>query len=66
MDAKSEAEEVRDMIKEMAKVPELGSTWYIVSMNWIARWQSFVGFDKDDKEDDIEDLKKAHPGKMDN
>jgi hypothetical protein len=50
----------------MAKTVDVGSVWYIVSMSWIAKWQDFVGFDKTDGEDDVEDLKGAHPGKIDN
>lgn len=38
MDAKSEAQQIKDLIKDMAKTPEVGSVWYIVSMNWIAKW----------------------------
>lgn len=54
------------MIKDMAKTPEVGSVWYIVSMAWIAKWQAFVGFDNTEEDEDIQDLKRAHPGKMDN
>ena len=50
----------------MAKTPEIGSVWYIVSMAWIAKWQAFVGFDDNGENEDIQDLNRAHPGKMDN
>ena len=63
MDAKKEAELVKEMIKNMAKTVEVDSVWYIVSMSWITRWQNSVGFDKEEGDD--EPLGKA-PGKMDN
>lgn len=33
------------MIKGMAKTVEVGSEWYVVSMDWIGKWQRYVGFD---------------------
>lgn len=63
MDAKKEAELVKEMIKNMAKMVEVESVWYIVSMSWITKWQNYVGFDKQDGDD--EPLG-PHPGKMDN
>ena len=44
MGGKSEAEYVGDMIKTMAKRVEVGSKWYVVSMDWISKWQKYVGF----------------------
>lgn len=38
MGGKSEAEYVGDMIKTMAKRVEVGSKWYVVSMDWISKW----------------------------
>jgi hypothetical protein len=40
-----EADKVKFMISEMAKSVKEGSEWYIVSMNWINKWQKYVGFD---------------------
>ena len=54
------------MLKDMAKVVEVGSTWYIVSMTWIARWQDFVGFDSADADEDIQDFKGGPPGQINN
>ena len=33
------------MICEMAKTVEVGSVWYVVSMDWIGKWQKYVGFE---------------------
>ena len=43
--ASTEADKVKFMISEMAKSVKEGSEWYIVSMNWINKWQKYVGFD---------------------
>jgi hypothetical protein len=41
----SEADHVKQLIKDMPKTIEVGSVWYIVSMSWIHKWQQFTGFD---------------------
>lgn len=46
-----EADEVKQMISDMAKTVKEGSEWYIVSMKWIQKWQAFVGFKQGDDEE---------------
>ena len=46
------------MISKMARKVELGSTWYIVSMSWIEKWQKHVNFEGNNTEDH------PSPGKM--
>ena len=48
------------MIQNMAKSVEENSEWYIISMDWINKWQKHVGFD------DTEANKGPKPGKIDN
>ena len=55
----NEADKLKTMISDMAKVVKNDSIWYIISMNWINKWQQFIGFDG-------EPDSKSHPGKMDN
>ena len=46
----------------MPKTLTVGTSWYVVSMQWILKWQLFVGF-----EDDLKDhVGEQHPGKIDN
>lgn len=40
-----EAKELYRMIQKMEKRVEPGSKWYIVSMEWIEKWQRHVYFD---------------------
>lgn len=44
----AEAEHVKELITNMAKVVEVGSEWYIVSMKWIEKWQKHVNFDQEE------------------
>jgi hypothetical protein len=56
----SEAEKVKYMIQNMAKTVAEKSEWFIVSMQWINKWQKHVGFDESEAE------KGPNPGKIDN
>jgi len=49
----------------MAKSVAVGSVWYAVSMTWISKWQSFVGFDDENTTKKSDSDKVEHPGKMD-
>mmetsp|Transcript_31098 Transcript_31098/g.47497 ORF Transcript_31098/g.47497 Transcript_31098/m.47497 type:complete len:81 (-) Transcript_31098:2782-3024(-) len=42
----------------MPKAVKVGSEWYLVSMKWIQKWQSYVGFEGEPSSE--------KPGKMDN
>jgi len=42
----------------MAKSVAVGSTWYVVSFNWIEKWQQWVGYDKEKTD--------REPGEIDN
>lgn len=44
-----EAEEVRELIKSMPKSVEKKSEWFVVSMCWINKWQTYVGFEEGSK-----------------
>ena len=44
----------------MSKSTEVGSEWYIVSMEWIFKWQKFVKFGGES------DQAGEHPGFIDN
>lgn len=61
-DKVSEADKIREMIMNMPKTVEVGSVWYIISMQWIYKWQAYVGFDDQNKDM----VGKNHPGKIDN
>ena len=45
----------------MAKSVEVDSVWYIVSMNWINKWQCYTGFN-----DDSQPAPECKPGEIDN
>lgn len=51
---------VRDLLSGMAKNIVPKSEWYIISKNWIDKWQVHVGFDDNSTPDPS-----AHPGKVD-
>ena len=62
-----EADEVKQMLANMAKTVAVGSEWYIVSMSWIQKWQSYVGFKSGDDEESKDATENGpHPGKIDN
>lgn len=46
----------------MPKSVKVGSIWFVISMSWIQKWQSYVGFDELSKGE----TQKEHPGKIDN
>ena len=57
----SEAQQIKSMIQNMSKSVEKDSVWYIVSMNWIQKWQTHVGFEEGSR------AQPEHsPGKIDN
>lgn len=47
----------------MAKNIQASSEWFIVSVNWINKWQKYVRFD-DDEQSESENFQR--PGKIDN
>ena len=62
-----EARNIKQMIADMPKAVSIGSVWYIISMKWITKWQTHVGFNQM-----LEETKEAaldfgpHPDKIDN
>lgn len=46
------------MLQDMDKFVEIGSSWYVVSMFWIKKWEAYVGFESE--------ITGEKPGKMDN
>jgi len=47
------------LIKDMPKSVKIGSIWYVVSLNWIEKWQKWVGYDDEKDKSDVS------PGQMD-
>ena len=41
-----EALQIRSLLQNMARIVEPGTTWYLIAMSWMKKWQSYVYFDK--------------------
>ena len=55
----SEKLQVKQLLADMPKSVVPDSVWFAVSMAWIYKWQTFVGFESDPQPD-------HPPGPMDN
>ena len=56
------------MIQRMPKLIEPGTKWYILAIDWVKKWKTYVYFDylEDPNPLQIPKEKRVHPGKLDN
>ena len=56
------------MIQRMARLIEPGTKWFILSIDWVKKWKTYVYFDylEDPKPLQIPKEQRVHPGKLDN
>lgn len=53
---------VRELMKQMPKSVMLGDEWFVYSMAWLRKWESYVYFDLIEQTKPSDEEARPHPG----